>query len=35
MVAEAVKGVPVGVVRFDAHPLKGGKSGDQLLGLTP
>jgi hypothetical protein len=35
MVAEAVKGVPVGVVKFDGHPLKGGKSGDQLLGLTP
>lgn len=34
-VAEAVKGVPVGVVRFDIHPLLQGKSGDQLLGLTP
>jgi len=34
-VAEAVKGVPVGVVRFDLHPLLEGKSGDQVLGLTP
>jgi hypothetical protein len=34
-VAEAVKGVPVGVVRFDRHPLLQGKSGDQLLGLIP
>jgi hypothetical protein len=34
-VAEAVKGVLVGVVRFDRHPLLEGKSGDQLLGLTP
>ena len=34
-VVEAVKGVPVGVVRFDTHPLLGGKSGDQVLGVTP
>ena len=34
-VAEAVKGVPVGVVKFDVHPLMGGKSGDQVLGLIP
>jgi hypothetical protein len=34
-VAEAVKGVPVGVVKFDINPLMGGKSGDQVLGLTP
>ena len=34
-VAEAVKGVPVGVVKFDIHPLLQGKSGDQILGLTP
>ena len=34
-VASAVKGVPVGVVRFDVHPLLGGKSGDQVLGLLP
>jgi len=34
-VAEAVKGVPVGVVRFDTHPGLGGKTGDQILGLTP
>jgi hypothetical protein len=35
MVAEAVKGIPVGVVRFDNHPLLDNKTGDQLLGLTP
>ena len=34
-VAEAVKGVPVGVVKFDIHPLLQGKSGDQVLGLIP
>ena len=34
-VAEAVKGVPVGVVKFDIHPLLQGKSGDQILGLIP
>jgi hypothetical protein len=34
-VAGAIKGVPVGVVKFDIHPLMGGKSGDQVLGLTP
>lgn len=34
-VAEAAKGVPVGVVKFDIHPLLQGKSGDQILGLTP
>ena len=34
-VAEAVPGVPVGVVKFDIHPLLGAKSGDQVLGLTP
>jgi hypothetical protein len=34
-VAEAVKGVPVGVVKFDIHPALQGKSGDQILGLTP
>jgi hypothetical protein len=33
--AEAVKGVPVGVVKFDIHPLLGGKSGDQALGVAP
>ena len=34
-IAEAVKGVPVGVVRFDMHPLLQGKTGDQMAGLTP
>jgi len=34
-VAEAAKGVPVGVVKFDIHPLLQGKSGDHKLGLTP
>jgi ubiquinone/menaquinone biosynthesis C-methylase UbiE len=34
-VAEAVKGVPVGVVKFDIHPLLQGKSGDQIFGFTP
>jgi hypothetical protein len=34
-VAGAVKGVPVGVVKFDAHPSLGCKSGDQVLGLLP
>jgi hypothetical protein len=34
-VASAVKGVPVGVVKFDIHPLMGCKSGDQELGLLP
>ncbi len=34
-VAEAVKGVPVGMVRFDMHPLMEGKTGDQRFGLTP
>jgi len=34
-VAEAVKGVPVGVVKFDMHPAFQGKTGDQMLGLTP
>jgi hypothetical protein len=34
-VAEAVKGVPVGVVRFDVHPLLKCKSGDQVLGFLP
>jgi len=34
-IAEAVKGVPVGVVRFDMHPAAQGKTGDQMAGLTP
>jgi len=34
-VAEAAKGVPVGVVKFDIHPLLQAKSGDQILGITP
>jgi len=34
-VAEAMKGVPVGVVKFDIHPGLQGKSGDQILGLAP
>jgi hypothetical protein len=34
-VAEAVKGIPVGMVRFDMHPVLQGKTGDQLFGLTP
>ena len=34
-VAEAVPGVPVGVVKFDIHPLLGAKSGDQVLGIAP
>ena len=34
-VAEAAKGVPVGVVRFDMHPAAQGKTGDQKAGLTP
>jgi hypothetical protein len=34
-VAEAVKGVPVGVVKFDMTPVLLGKTGDQVLGLTP
>ncbi|MFC2024282.1 DUF6506 family protein [Chloroflexota bacterium] len=34
-VAEAVPGVPVGVVKFDIHPLLEAKSGDQVLGLAP
>ena len=34
-VVEATKGVPVGVVKFDIHPLLQGKSGDQVLGITP
>ncbi|MBA7684792.1 hypothetical protein ES703_93204 [subsurface metagenome] len=34
-IAEAVKGVPVGIVKFDLHPAYQGKSGDQMLGLTP
>ena len=34
-VASAVKGVPVGAVRFDANPLFGCKNGDQMLGLLP
>ena len=34
-IVEAVKGVPVGVVRFDMHPAFGGKTGDQILKLTP
>ena len=34
-VAEAVKGIPVGVVKFDLHPVLQGKTGDQVLGLTP
>ena len=34
-VAEAVKGVPVGMVRFDMHPLLQSKTGDQRQGLTP
>jgi hypothetical protein len=32
-VAEAAKGVPVGMVRFDMHPLMQGKSGDQVFGV--
>jgi hypothetical protein len=34
-VAGVAEGVPVGVVKFDAHPLLGCKSGDQALGLLP
>lgn len=34
-VAEAVKGVRVGVVKFDMHPILQDKSGDQIFGLTP
>jgi len=34
-VAEAVKGIPVGLVRFDMHPATRGKTGDQMAGLTP
>ncbi len=34
-VAEAVPGVPVGVVKFDIHPLLDAKSGDQVLGIIP
>jgi hypothetical protein len=34
-VAEAIKGVPVGVVKFDMTPVLLGKTGDQVLGLTP
>jgi len=34
-IAEAVRGVPVGVVRFDMHPVAQGKTGDQIAGLTP
>ena len=34
-VAEAIKGVPVGVVKFDMSPVLRGKTGDQVLGLTP
>ena len=34
-IAEAVKGVPIGVVRFDMHPAAQGKTGDQKAGLTP
>jgi hypothetical protein len=30
-----VKGVPVGVVKFDMTPVLLGKTGDQVLGLTP
>lgn len=30
-IAQAVPEVPVGVVRFDTHPLLGGKSGDDLF----
>jgi len=32
IVAEAVKGKAVGVVRFDNHPGLGFKSGDELFG---
>ena len=32
-VVEAVRGkIPVGVVRFDAHPGLGGTSGDEIFG---
>ena len=34
-VAEAVKGIPVGVVKFDIHPLLQGRSGDQIFNLSP
>jgi hypothetical protein len=34
-IAEALKEVPVGVVRFDMTPTLRGKTGDQVLGLTP
>lgn len=30
-IAQAVPGTPVGVVRFDKHPLLDGKSGDDLF----
>lgn len=30
-IAQAVPGVPVGVVRFDTHPALEGKSGDDLF----
>ncbi len=30
-IAQAVPGIPVGVVRFDKHPMFDGKSGDDLF----
>jgi len=34
-VTEAVKGVPIGVVRFDSHPVFQGQTGDQMVGIIP
>ena len=34
-VTEAAKGVHVGMVRFDMHPVLNGKTGDQRRGLIP
>ena len=31
-IADAVPGIPVGVVRFDRHPAMDCKSGDQIFG---
>lgn len=31
-IAQAIPGIPVGVVRFDKHPLLDGKSGDEVFG---
>jgi len=30
-IAEAVPQIPVGVVRFDKHPVMDGKSGDEIF----